>query len=29
LYRHKLFLYYGCADSFVGVATAPEPKGLE
>ncbi len=29
LYRHKLFLYYGCADSFVGVATAPEPKSLE
>lgn len=29
LFRHKLFLYYGCADSFVGVATAPEPKSLE
>lgn len=28
LFKHKLFLYYGCADSFVGVATAPEPKGL-
>jgi len=29
LFQRKLFLYYGCADSFVGVATAPEPKGLE
>jgi predicted GH43/DUF377 family glycosyl hydrolase len=29
LFQHKLFLYYGCADSFVGVATAPVPKSLE
>jgi predicted GH43/DUF377 family glycosyl hydrolase len=29
LFKRRLFLYYGCADSFVGVATAPEPKSLE
>jgi predicted GH43/DUF377 family glycosyl hydrolase len=29
LFQHKLFLYYGCADSFVGVATAPVPKDLK
>ena len=29
LFQHKLFLYYGCADSFVGVATAPEPESLK
>ncbi|QHS53373.1 glycoside hydrolase family 130 protein [Edaphobacter sp. 12200R-103] len=29
LFRHQLSLYYGCADSFVGVAIAPEPKSLQ
>lgn len=29
LFRQKLFVYYGCADSFVGVATAPVPKNLQ
>lgn len=28
LFKHKLFLYYGCADSLVGVATAPVPDTL-
>ncbi|MEG9435495.1 pesticidal protein Cry15Aa [Edaphobacter sp. HDX4] len=29
LFRQKLFLYYGCADSHVGVATAPVPAMLQ
>ncbi len=28
LFRQRLFLYYGCADSHVGVATAPVPGGM-
>lgn len=27
LFKDKWFLYYGCADTFVGVATAPVKKG--
>ena len=26
LFHNRLFLYYGCADSFVAVATAPNPQ---
>jgi predicted GH43/DUF377 family glycosyl hydrolase len=26
LFKNQWFLYYGCADTFVGVATAPVQK---
>ncbi|HMF53779.1 MAG TPA: glycoside hydrolase family 130 protein [Edaphobacter sp.] len=29
LFKHRLYLYYGCADSHVGVATAPEPEAVQ
>jgi predicted GH43/DUF377 family glycosyl hydrolase len=28
LFKDKLYLYYGCADSHVAVATAPVPESV-